>query len=85
MNYEAIEQCVKDEIANPKGCYLPNTPAGAVNNRLLKAGYKEEAKYFWDCVVWRRPFGVDSLDELMLKLNSLNKNERMPEWGTYGT
>jgi hypothetical protein len=85
MNYEVIEQCIKDEIADPKGCYMPNSPAGFVKDRLHKAGYDEEAKALWDHFVWRRPFGIDSIDALMLQLNSLDKKERMPSWGMYGT
>ena len=85
MNFEAIEQAIKDEIKDAKRCYMPNIPAAFVKNRLQDMGFSEEAKTFWDHVVWRRRFGIDAIDDLMIKLNNLDKNERMPEWGTYGT
>jgi hypothetical protein len=85
MELRAIEQAIKDEIKNAKGCYMPNSPASFVKDRLHNMGKNDEAEHFWDCVVWRKTFGVDSIDALILKLNSLDKNERMPEWGTRGT
>lgn len=85
MNYEVIEQCIKDEIADPKGCYMPNSPAIFVRDRLNKVGYPEEAKYFWIRAGFSVPFGVESIDALVVKLNNLDKKERMPSWGMYGT
>lgn len=85
MNFEAIKQTIKDEIANPERCYMPNSPASFVKHKLIEKGFKEEAKLFWDKIVWDSKFGILEIDALIPTLNGLNANERMPEWGTRGT
>ena len=85
MNLQAIQQAVQNEINNPKRCYMPNSPAGSVCNRLIDQNLLEESKWFWENIVWRRKFNVQAIDELIPTLNDLNKQERMPAWGTYGT
>lgn len=85
MNIKAVEQAIKDEIANPQKCYLPNCPELFVKSRLQRQGLHEEAKWFWNTVVYRSKFNVEKIDALIPQLNSLNANERMPEWGTRGT
>jgi hypothetical protein len=83
MNYIAIEQAMKAEIADPKNCYMPNSPGAFVRDRLFKDCLWEEASWFWGCYC-RGGFGIVSLDNLMLQLNELDKST-MPEWGTKGT
>ena len=85
MNITAIEDAIKSEIKRPQGCYMPNCPASFVKDELTRHGLHQEAKWFWTNIVNRSPFGVESIDSLIPTLNSLDKNERMPEWGMYGT
>ena len=85
MNFKAIEQAIKDEISSPQPCYMPNCPASFVKSRLSKQQLHEEAKWFWEKIVWRSKTGIESIDALIPKLNALDAHERMPKWGTYGT
>ena len=86
MDFKAIEQAIRDEIANPKGCYMPNSPAVFVKGRLHNMGLHQEALWFWRNIACSMPqFGIESLDRLLPTLNSLDAKERMPEWGTQGT
>lgn len=86
MDFKAIEQAMRDEIANPKECYMPNSPAIFVKGRLHNMGLHEEALWFWRNVTCSLPqFGIEALDSLLNTLNSLNAKEKMPEWGTRGT
>lgn len=84
MNYQAIAIAMQDEIANPRTCYMPNSPAAFVRDRLFKRGHFEEATWFWGCVC-RGKFGVDDLDQLNDELEQLNAAESMPSWGYGGT
>lgn len=86
MDFKAIEQAMRDEIANPKGCYLPNSPEIFVKGRLHDMGFHEEGLWFWRNICCSVPqFGVEALDRLLPELKALNANEKMPAWGTYGT
>jgi len=84
MNYQAIATAMREEIANPKTCYMPNSPAAFVRQRLFERGHWQEATWFWNCVCLDK-FGIDDLDELNDELKQLDANEAMPEWGTKGT
>jgi hypothetical protein len=84
MNYQAIATAMRDEINDPKPCYMPNSPAAFVRDRLFQQGRWEDATWFWGCVC-RGKFGVDDLDQLNNQLKQLDANEKMPEWGTRGT
>ena len=83
MNYIAIEEAMKAEIANAKGSYLPNSPGSFVRDRLFRDCLWEEASWFWGCYC-RGGFAIVSLDKLMHELNALEK-ATMPDWGTKGT
>lgn len=84
MNYQAIATAMQEEIANPLKCYMPNSPAAFVRQRLFERGHWQEATWFWNCVCLDK-FGIDDLDELNDELKQLDANEAMPEWGTKGT
>jgi len=83
MNYIAIEEAMKAEIANAKGSYLPNSPGSFVRDRLFRDCLWEEASWFWGCYC-RGGFSIVSLEKLMHELNALEK-ATMPEWATKGT
>ena len=84
MNYIAIEQAMKAEIAESKGSYMPNSPGAFVRDRLFKDCHWEEATWFWSHYC-SRSFGDPGLDNLYVQLEALAANESMPEWGTKGT
>ena len=83
MNYIAIEEAMKAEIANAKGSYLPNSPGSFVRDRLFRDCLWEEASWFWGCYC-RGGFNIPRFDLLMHQLNALD-NGIMPDWGTKGT
>lgn len=84
MNYEVIRIAMQQEIDCPKRLYMPNSPGAIIRDRLFTQRYWEEAAWFWGAYC-RGKFGVFELDELLPKLNQLTANEKMPDWGTYGT
>jgi hypothetical protein len=51
---------------------------------LFRAMMWEEATWFWGGYC-RGGFNIPELDVLFNKLKELTKNEKMPNWGTYGT
>ena len=86
MNFKAIEQAMLDELANPKRCYLPNSPVSFVKSRLQNQGFTNEAVWFWSRVCSSNvKFNIEKLDAIYPKLEALANKERMPEWGTRGT
>lgn len=84
MNYEIIAQEMQYEIDNPQSGYMPNSPGCFIRDRLFKSNHWEEAVWFWDNYC-RNGFSIPQLDVILVKLKELTKNEKMPEWGTYGT
>ena len=84
MNYEAIADAMREEIANPLKCYMPNSPGAFVKDRLSKAKLTEEAKWFWSRYCSGR-FVDPGLDNLYVQLEELTAKESMPAWGTRGT
>jgi len=84
MNYAAIAAAMQAEIDNSAKCYMPSSPGAFVRDRLFKECMWEEAAWFWQHYCWRK-FDVPELDNLYIKLEALAANEKMPDWGTYGT
>lgn len=84
MNYEAIKMAMQAELDNPKSYYMPSSPSEFIRDRLFKECHWEEAAYAWGCFC-RGGFNIPELDALNNKLNELNKDEKMPDWGTRGT
>ena len=84
MNYAAIAAAMQAEIKNPEKLYMPNSPGAFVRDRLFKDMYWEEATWFWSHYC-SGGFNIPKLDQLNNQLNQLNKNEKMPDWGTRGT
>lgn len=84
MNYEAIRIAMQAELDSPLTCYMPNSPGAHIRDRLFRECHWEEATWFWGAYC-RGKFDVFELDELLPKLHELTVNEKMPDWGTYGT
>ena len=84
MNYAAIAAAMQAEIDNPRTLYMPNSPGAFVRDRLFKDMYWEEATWFWQHYCWHK-FNVQELDDLYVKLKTLDAKESMPNWGTHGT
>lgn len=83
MNYELIRQAMQEEIDNPQPYYMPCSPGEFIRDRLFKMTEWESAVWFWGAYC-RGKFGVFELDELLPKVNALDKGI-MPDWGTRGT
>lgn len=84
MNYKAIRDAIQAELDNPLDCYMPNSPGAFIRDRLMKDMLWEEGVWFWSNYC-RGGFNIPELDALNNKLKELNKKEKMPAWGTYGT
>lgn len=84
MNYEVIRAAMQEEIDNPMSSYLPNCPGAFVRDRLFKQSYWEEAVWFWEGYC-RGGFNIQPLDVACNQLKELEKKDKMPDWGTYGT
>lgn len=84
MNYEAIKKAMQHELDNPQTCYMPCSPGEYVRDHLFRETMWEEAVWFWSNYC-RGGFNIVELDVLFNKLKELNKKEKMPDWGTYGT
>ena len=84
MNYEAIKKAMQHELDNPRTCYMPCSPGEYVRDHLFRETMWEEAVWYWSNYC-RGGFNIPELDALNNKLKELNKKEKMPAWGTYGT
>ena len=80
MNYDAIRQEMQVEIDNP-GVYMINSPGAFVRDRLFRKGYIEESVFMWGAYCSSMGFKDETLQELKLKLDAIEKKQIMPSWG----
>ena len=79
MNYDAIREEMQTELDAP-GVYMVNSPGAYIRDRLFQKGHAKEAVFFWGAYV-SRYFKDESIQELYLKLEALEKKQTMPSWG----
>jgi hypothetical protein len=71
------------QIKNPTRAIV-NVESAFVYDRLGATHPTLGAKY-WFTVTMRESFGASDVDTNQIKLTEIDRQSRMPSWGTYGT